>query len=169
MELATTVLLLCILMAAIVTDVRCGKIHNKLTVPAMALGVGLNAILGPKALMESAFGLGAGLALAMVLMTAFRVGGGDGKLLMAVGAIKGVHFLLWSFLFGAVVGGLLAMVVIARRRALLRALSEVGQSIAQSAILRMPVPSLASGLGKLPYSLAIAAGCVVALIISGSA
>jgi prepilin peptidase CpaA len=165
MELIGTILLLSILMAAIISDVRCGKISNKLTVPAMVLGVGLSVFSGPRALLDSALGLAAGLALAMILMTAFQVGGGDGKLLMVVGAIKGANFLIWSFLFGAVAGGVLAIVVVARKRALVRALSEVGYGVAQSAILRMPVPSMGAGLGKVPYSLAIAAGCVIALII----
>lgn len=165
MEVVRTIALVGILAAAITTDVRCGKIHNWLTVPAMALGVGLSAFSGPKVLLDSVLGLGAGLALAMILMTAFRVGGGDGKLLMAVGAIKGINFLFYSFLFGAVAGGILALVVVARKRALLRALSEVGHGIAQSALFRMPVPSMGSGFGKIPYSLAVAAGCIVALII----
>ncbi len=113
-------------MAVIVTDWRWQRIPNLLTYPAMAVGLVLGAL-------EATRGIGAGqpfgdglldhltgvVAAFLVCYPFYASGGlkaGDAKLLMAVGALRGTVFLLYAALYGALAGGVLALVLIAIRR-----------------------------------------------------
>lgn len=165
MSLVSTIVLLIVVAAAAYTDVRHGKIYNALTIPAMIAGLAISAAGGLKGLEQNLLGLGAGLALGGILMAAARLGGGDAKLMMAIGALKGVNFLIWSFLLGAVAGGLIAAVMLARRRVLARALLTTGHAAIQTAVFHTAVPIDAQTEARMPYSTAIAAGCIIALLM----
>jgi prepilin peptidase CpaA len=84
------VLMLAAAVACAITDILTAKVYNAVTYPAMAVGLALAAGRGGGAgLEDAAAGWAIGLA---VLATAWAVGGigpGDGKLLMAIGALSG--------------------------------------------------------------------------------
>jgi len=161
----STIALLIVLAAAVYMDVRHGKVYNALTIPAMIAGLAISAAAGVRVLEQNLLGLAAGLALGGILMAAARLGGGDAKLLMAIGALKGVNFLIWSFLLGAVAGGFIAALMLARRRVLARALSTSAHAAIQTAVFHTAVPLNAQTEARMPYSTAIAAGCIIALLI----
>jgi prepilin peptidase CpaA len=158
-------MLLAVLAAAVLMDIRRGKIYNALTVPAMAAGLAIAAAGGVRSLQASALGLVGGLALGGILMTAAHLGGGDAKLLMAIGALKGLNFLIWSFLLGAVAGGVLAVAVLVRRRLFMRALPTAVQGAVQAGILHLGAPEFAFTGVRMPYAPALAVGCLVALVL----
>ena len=93
------------------TDWRTRQIPNWLTIPAVALGIGLNAILagwaGAKSSLE-------GMALAMLLLLPFvamrGLGAGDWKLMAAVGALLGPVLFLLALFVSVLVSGLMAFV-----------------------------------------------------------
>lgn len=160
-------LLLAGLAASVVTDLRGGRIYDVVTVP-MALGA-----LALRAFFEGIGGLETGVlsglaggALAAAIFGAFaatgRLGWGDVKLAVAVGA--GFGFAL----------GLAALVFIALVGALQAAISLVWQG-AVSATVRAWVARLRSrpegdGPGRqIPYSVAIALGSVWAMWWDGAA
>ena len=110
MEPAIVVLLTCVLVTAIGTDLRSSRIPNWLTFPAMGFALVGHAWLGglPGAIFSLA-GLGAGLGLFLILYVSGSIGAGDVKLMAAVGAIVGPYGALLSGLLAIMVGGLYAL------------------------------------------------------------
>lgn len=114
--------LVAFVLVVIVTDWRSNRIPNVVTFPTMALGLVFGAIEGvPGTLLGS--GLldhAAGLAIGLGVSYPFYVGGGikagDAKMLMAIGALRGSIFLLNAALYGALAGGVLALILMATRR-----------------------------------------------------
>jgi len=97
------------------TDWRTRKIPNWLTVPALALGIGVNALAagwpGAKASLE-----GAGLALVILFPFVLKrgLGAGDWKLMAAIGAFLGPLLFLLALLGSVLVCGLMAIVHLIR-------------------------------------------------------
>jgi prepilin peptidase CpaA len=109
---------------AAVTDVRRGEIPNWLTLPPLAAAPVIHAIAGgPWA------GLGAVAAMivcGLVPYWLFRrgaAGGGDVKLLAAIGAVAGLSFGIEAQLFSFVAAGMIALGRLAWNGRLLRTLS----------------------------------------------
>ena len=95
------------------TDLKFARIPNKLTLSAAALGFIINFIFkGTSGLLFSAAGLAAGLGLLLIPYLLGGIGGGDVKLLAATGAIGGAKFVFFTTLFGALAGGVLALVIL---------------------------------------------------------
>jgi prepilin peptidase CpaA len=157
------IILVCI---AAYTDIRSRRVPNALTVPAFVLGLALSALGGgwhglASAGLAAAMGLGVwilGLACGGVL------GGGDAKLLMALGALCGPHFLAASFVVGVMVGGVLAVILALRHGRLKQTL----RNCFGWAILRAAGGGDAAELSprtplRLPYAVPIAIGVLVCL------
>lgn len=72
------------------TDYRSGKIYNWLTLPAIVLGLALAAVFqGWYGLGQAVMGLGVAGALFLPLFATGVLGGGDVKLMMAMGTVLG--------------------------------------------------------------------------------
>jgi len=156
------------LAVASLIDLRSQRIPNALTLPCALAALAYHLLIqGPHGLWFSLAGLGVGLGL-MLAPFLFRVmGGGDVKLLAAVGAWVGPQIVLVAFLLTSLAGGVYALAVLARRADALRgvfarlrpalyATCATGEFHYQSA-------PAASGLPKLCYGLAIAFGSVAAM------
>ncbi|UCH36156.1 MAG: prepilin peptidase [Armatimonadota bacterium] len=165
-EIVATSLMIAMLAVAVVTDLRSGKIYNKLTVPCAAAGLTLGGVAGGAAGLGD-HALGAGIALGAVLMLSAvaGLGGGDAKLLIAVGALKGFHFTIWAMLLTGVFGGVLAAVWMIRRRAVrATAVNMLTNLLANAGGVHTDLAT-GSALGKIPYSIAIALGSLAALAL----
>ena len=170
MDTATLTLVsitIAITVVAIYTDIRWGKIFNVLTVPVVVVGLVLNFVWGGSAgLVRSAEGIGLGLALFLVSALFGRLlGGGDVKLLMAIGALQGPYFLMWTLFYMALAGAALAIGVALYHGVLGQRL----RYLAASCYLRMAqgVPmemNEASGGPRLPYAIAIGMGSMAAFL-----
>jgi len=100
-------ILLTALIISLVTDLKSRLILNKVTVPAMLLGFALNGIFyGLPGLKNSAIGF----TLGFFLFIAFGMGGGDIKLMGAIGALKGWIFTLTSIMYIGLAGGFVAII-----------------------------------------------------------
>ena len=120
-ELSREILVLALAVAASFTDLAWGKIPNALTVPAILLGLAVNVLLDAQRggggtfltahgnLVSSVVGALTGLALLGPLARAGAMGGGDVKLVMAVGAMKGFGFTIWTVACGSLVGAVLGL------------------------------------------------------------
>lgn len=130
--------LLCVvLIIAAVTDMRTGKIFNWLTYPAMLAGLALWTCAGllhlPNApvdalagLSESFLALLAGLIPFMIIFAIGGLGGGDAKLMAAIGAITARwECVLDASVYAFLIAGLMALVVILRKRIALRTLQRI--------------------------------------------
>jgi prepilin peptidase CpaA len=161
-----TALTALLLLISVYTDVRYRKILNAVTVPFAAAGLVLSVVA--RGWWGVAFSLeGIALGLAVFFASAFLgriLGAGDCKLFAAVGALQGPHMLLWCILYSLVAGGVLAIIVALARGVLRPALTRVWQSVYLRAYLKTPMDIASSGEKmRLPYALAIATGCLVAM------
>lgn len=152
-----------LLITAVYTDLRFGKIYNKLTIPCAASGIALNSGQhGIEGLLQSIAGAGLVLTLFVLFAPMVGIGGGDTKLMMAVGALTGLRFAVWAMLISAVIGGILALWVVARRRML----SETARSLATSMYLGVPLDfNTGSSRIRFAYSPAIALGSLVTVLL----
>ena len=155
---------------AAVCDVRTGRIPNALTFGAAAAGFVFSAIhAGAGGLWTSFLGCLVGLALFLPLFMLRGMGGGDVKLLAAVGAWLGPAGALQAALWSSLAGGVLAVVVGLSRSYLLDAVRNL---LAMVAVWRTVGPSpisamtLAESRGpRLAYAVPIGIGAIVALWI----
>ena len=164
-----TGLTILVVAVAVYTDVRWGKILNALTMPGIVLGLLLNSVRdGTAGLLLSIAGIGLGLGL-FVLSCFFGriIGGGDIKLLMAVGALQGPSFLLWALCYAAIIGAVLAIAVALQHGILMRKLKALFASLYLRLTYKVPMDikeSAASG-PRLPYAIAISLGTMAAMLI----
>jgi prepilin peptidase CpaA len=153
-------LILVVVAIAVVTDLRRRRIYNKLTFPAMALGLVLNTVFhGPTGLLLSMVGLLLGGALFFLPTAAWGRGAGDLKLLAALGALGGPVFVLFCALFTTMAGGVFALLVLLARR---RFMSVVGGMALD--LYTQQMPGAYSNI-RLPYAVPIAVGAVAALVL----
>lgn len=157
------------------TDWRKRKIYNKLLGPAFLIAISLQAAQqGWSGIWMSLTGSMVGLALLMIPYLKGGIGAGDVKLLGVIGAFGGVHFVVTGFLYGAVLGGIVSLVIMIRRHAFLALVIRLLQFLSQRLIFLMPLITYLKPLSdeqqivlkeKFPYGLVLVAGTVMAYFI----
>lgn len=164
--LATGVVYLVAIIAA-VTDVRTGKVPNWLTVPALLVGLGLNVgFLGVGGLKASLAGTAIGISIWFVMpIIGTPLGGGDVKLLAAIGALRGPHFLLYVLVLSCLWAGLLALVMAAHRRRVVACARQVGSWLFQRVVTQtcQPLETAAPGL-RVPFAAAAGLGVLTTTV-----
>lgn len=104
------IMLVAFLFVCAYTDATQGKIYNKFTFPAMAVGILLNTLFGGTAgFFWSLIGWAVGMGIQWVPFMLGLAKAGDVKLLAAVGALKGWAFCTFGFLYGAIAFALLIL------------------------------------------------------------
>ena len=155
-----------LLSVALYTDLRYGKIPNKLTFPCMVVGLTLGLLSdGFHGFLLSLAGIGIVLGLYLVTYST-AIGGGDIKLMMAVGSLVGLRLTIWAMLFSAVIGGILAIIVMARYKTVLSTTRNLATHVYLSVALRAPT-ELSGGpsVTKFRYSPAIALGTLLTILV----
>jgi leader peptidase (prepilin peptidase)/N-methyltransferase len=125
--------LLAMLAVVTVLDLRSRLIPDLLTLPALAYAVLIAAPLhGHRGLLEAIVGavVGGGVMLFAVVLTRGAIGGGDVKLMAMLGAAVGWKASLAVLALSQLVGGTVAIVLLAARRADRRTPFPVGALIA---------------------------------------
>lgn len=145
---------------AAITDVAQGKVYNKLTYPAIVAGLVSNqfAIPGSVGLYGSLAGLAAGWLLYIVLHKYCGIGMGDVKLMAAVGAFKGLVFVMFSTFYVLCAGSVLGIVVLACRGRLLPALRWVAMVMGNAVRRGVDREPLENGGTLMPFGPAILLG-----------
>ena len=147
--------------AAAVIDLRTRRIPNILTATLAAIGLGLAAAgFGRVGLGASMLGCLLGLAFMMPGHIFGRTGAGDVKLLAAAGALLGPTDTIYAFLYTAIAGGALALVVAVARRRLSQTLASTSALMSGSEQARAEVDSTTSD-NRFAYAPAIAIGVVL--------
>jgi prepilin peptidase CpaA len=109
----TDIILLLILGTAIASDLRWRTIPNWLTVPAILVGLGFHTVMNQFAgFVFSLEGAAVGLGLFIILYVCGWMGAGDVKLFAAVGSFLGPAQTISAAIVIALVGGLLAFLVL---------------------------------------------------------
>ena len=116
LSIAAQALLAALTLTAAVYDIRFRSIANWLVLGGIIAGFAWNLYSGGwSGLGHAAEGLGLGFALYFPLYLLKARGAGDVKLLAAVGAIVGPGNCFWVFLLTAILGGIIAMVLLMLR------------------------------------------------------
>src|SRR5215510_12580191 len=142
------------------TDLRHGKIYNKLTYPAVVLGIALSFLQSNPDPYQSAAGLTGALLLYGLLRKLSGMGAGDVKLMAAVGAIKGLQFVIFSSLYIFGFGCLAGLVVLAWKGRLIPGFKWVALTVASVLVPRRERPVLNAEMTTMPFAPAIFLGVV---------
>ena len=143
-------------------EIRSRRIPNWLTLGGIVLGLGAAAIEdGLAGLTDSALGLAIAGGLFLPFCLLGVVGGGDMKLMAAVGAITGWPMVLRVLCDTCIAGGLIAVAIMAWKGVLLTTLANafrlmVGMQRRTKGLRNPPM---------VPYALAITLGTLVAVFL----
>lgn len=115
LDIASDAILILLLTVGLYMDIRYRRLPNWLTIPVIVIGIVMRSVDAGWFGALDAIG---GVLFAFVLILPFihgGLGGGDLKFLAAIGALKGFYFVLWSSLLGAVLGGIVSVVILLRQ------------------------------------------------------
>ena len=153
---------------AAVVDIRQRRIPNVVCVATAATGLTLSMFGVSSITVTSAL---AGLAFGFLMMLPGHVfgatGAGDVKLFAAAGTLLGSGRIVSAFLFVAIAGGILAVVIAVRRGRLGRTVGMTARLLGRPDKLKTAIESPAEH-NRFSYGPAIAIGCVIAMLIGDS-
>ena len=164
----STIAVVVVVAAASVCDLNSRRIPNALTFGAAAIAVAMHVLSnGWSGLLLAVSGWAVGFVLFAPLYAVGGMGAGDVKLLAAIGAWLGPVGALWTGLYGAVAGGVLALVVALARGYTTAAMRNVGTILRLWSVAGVqPVEGLTladKSSVRLPYALPLAVGAMVTL------
>jgi prepilin peptidase CpaA len=145
-------------------DLHSRRIPSVLSLSGVVVALALRTAGGTEAIVAGALGLAIAFIFAVPLFAAGGLGGGDVKLLGAVGAFLGPGPLVTALLVTAIVGGVMALVLAWRRGLLADSLAHAGRLAARLVPMgnRGPIRTLATpGALAIPYAVPIAIGALV--------
>jgi prepilin peptidase CpaA len=146
-------------------DLRSARIPNALTYPAVAVGlvIGLWPGIEP-GLLARVLGLLVAFVPALLLFAARGMGGGDVKLLAALGALLGYPLILDVLFYSVVVGSSLGLVLLVWRGRILQTLRELGW-LARSVLYPGVQGEVPARDLRLPFGLAVMLGTLWAVYV----
>jgi prepilin peptidase CpaA len=154
------ILLVC---AAAWTDVRSRRISNRLTGAGLLVALSLRVLLGVVPLWQGVLGASLALGVSVLLFALGIIGGGDAKLLTAVGAFLGPAGFVGALAISCVAGAAMAVIDAARRGVLLLLLMHLLDVVAfwRAFGRRGPARRLSTpGALTVPFGVAIAVGAI---------
>lgn len=159
---------LIIALTACALDLRIGRIPNWLTFGGSALGLVISTFLGGvTGAGLHLLGWSVGLAIFLPVFVLDGLGAGDVKLMACLGAWLGPIGVLWTALYAAIAGGVLALVVSIATGYARQAVRNIWNLLLEwffTGIHPVPALTLEEGRGpRLAYALPIAAGAVVTI------
>lgn len=170
--IGTTGALLSVALAAAWFDLRERRIPNALTLGGLVVALGLRLPMGLEAVGHGLAGAGIAFGLSLVFFLAGGLGGGDVKLLAAFGAFLGPDRVWPALLAMALVGGVMAAVVIVRKgdvREVAANIRSIFVTLGRKTFTgwkgedsEAPITLDTPGALTVPYGVAIAAGAVTA-------
>ena len=141
-------------------DYRSRRIPNWLTVPGLLLGIAANCGLrGWPGTKDALLGAGLGLALLLPFVLINALGAGDWKFVGALGALLGPQNLLTVLLLGVLVNGLMAVIMVIRKKRVRETARNMGRMLAAVLAMHLPGPDLTldnPDLVKIPFGVAVA-------------
>jgi prepilin peptidase CpaA len=157
--------LLAVLSISAATDLRVGRIFNVVTYPAIAFGLAGAALgIGPD-LLSSLLGCLVG-GLSFYLLFAFGwMGGGDVKLMAAVGALRGFPFVLHAMFYSVFFGGVAAGLMLVWRGETRAVLGDLLAVVRRLMGIGPPLRTIPPRGGRFPFGLAICLGTLTALFL----
>ncbi len=151
---------------ALVSDVKYGRIPNKLTYPAILAGVALGFLTGGTEGMWSSFaGFGLGFGVLFGGMMFGGIGGGDVKLAAALGALVGLPATALGLLYMCLCSGAMAFAILIWKGKLFASLRRIGRYMFTSLLPFLETEELKEeDSDPFPLGVAIVAGFAWAMI-----
>lgn len=148
------------------TDWKYRKIYNKVTLPAILIGLGLAAMTNfPAGLQSAALACVLGFSFFYLLFMLGMMGGGDVKLVAAIGALTGYPFIVDALFFGIIAGGVYAILILAIKGGLWKNIKNALWFIWGLMLWRKAIPLQTTDSIKIPYGLCLSAGTMIALLL----
>ena len=145
-------------------DLRTRRVPNPLTALLAATGVGFAAVgISGLTIGASLLGFALGLALMLPGHLLGATGAGDVKLFAALGALIGPAHIATAFVYTAIAGGVIALVIAIRRRRLQQTIGNAAQLIASAAANVSAIESPLEN-NRFAYAPAIAVGTMLATL-----
>lgn len=163
--------LVMVLTVCFITDVRQQKIYNIVVMPSILAVLVLNIWCSGFAGLElSSFGFLTGLGILLIPYLLGGIGAGDVKLLAFVGAAKGVFFVLNAAIYMALVGGVVALIIMIFHKQALEFLKSIFFWLFSRLLgVKRKFEISNSGIkNKFPYGTAIVAGALICLLFKGA-
>jgi len=166
-EFVPLVILALILSIAVYVELRENRIPNWLTLTGMALGLLVGYLRGMPTFWSCLGGLAIGFGFLFIFYVFGGVGGGDVKLMGAAGALMGANLIKPAVFYTAMIGAFLAVMIVIWRKDFW---TRIGHGLRRLAFWRkfnenQPAPPEPI---TVPYGLAIAAVCLLALFVRGA-
>ncbi|MHC4481716.1 MAG: A24 family peptidase [Planctomycetota bacterium] len=161
-----------VLVAASYTDVRDGKIPYYITYPGVLVGLIGHAITGGLTgrgelaigLSGSALGLAVGFLPWALVWQVGLIGGGDAKVMGAIGALSGWRFTLAATFYGFAAALVMAIIVMVARRITVRTLKRVWRTLVLVFTPGGEMKPVTEGSPTIPLGLAFCIGAAAALL-----
>ncbi|WP_129689928.1 A24 family peptidase [Gottfriedia acidiceleris] len=156
------------LLISLITDIQKRKILNIVTLPAILIGfIYYTATLGWEGFLFSGKGFLTGAAFLFIPYLLGGMGAGDVKLMAAIGALTGAMFTFYSFIYIALIGGIISLVLIMKNRGIWNSIKSF---FFEMFYLRSNLGSVILNANKqssisFPYGVAIALGTVCEIIL----
>ncbi|OGV45649.1 MAG: hypothetical protein A2X46_14890 [Lentisphaerae bacterium GWF2_57_35] len=144
---------------AVYTELKNKRIPNWIALLGILAGLAIGYLPGGISLRASFAGLAAGFGLLFIFYVFGGIGGGDVKLMGAIGALVGYPLILPVVFYTAIVGGFMAIMLLIWKGRFWQVLSLFRRKSEQTAAPEPREPL------TIPYGVAIAAGCVMALFM----
>lgn len=154
-----------------ITDLKHQKIYNKVVFPSLILAVLLNTYLYSfNGFKMSLTGFATGFSVLLIPYLLGGIGAGDVKLLALIGTIKGSAFVVNTSLYMALIGGVIALIIILSHKEFLNFIRNVVvwiSSLFHGIAYKLEMPTTPF-LKKYPYGVAIVGGAMVCLVFKGA-
>ena len=159
-----TVLLFITLAISVYTDLKSRKIYNKVLYPVLLVAIITQLMVGGwDGLRLSLTGFLVGLGLLIIPFFLGGIGAGDVKLLALVGAFKGPMFVIYTGIYMALIGALMAIVIILIGKGMFKKVA----ILVHAAWYKQNMSALFNRKTTYPYGVAIAGGALLAFILEG--
>ncbi|UCG44097.1 MAG: prepilin peptidase [candidate division WOR-3 bacterium] len=167
LSIVTDVLAILLLGLCAYWDLRYRKIPNWATLPGIVLGLGMNTLQhGWGGIKASGLGLLIGFGALLVLFVLSWMGGGDVKLMAAVGALKGYPFVLSALFYSLIVGVVIGVIMLIWKRRTLRTFKNLFMVVGSRVTRLVPKQDIdREQAQKIPFGLAIILGTLWAMIM----
>ena len=167
------VLLVLIVVTAAIYDLRYRRIPNWLVLIGLVLGFGLNTFLFElQGLKLAALGMGLALAVYFPLYALRAMGAGDAKLMAALGSIVGWGNWIVLFVSTAILGGVMAVVVLLFAGRIRKTFWNMGWILNEIIHFRAPYRSseeldvTSAQAMRMPHGVAIALGAIAFIVVA---
>ncbi len=157
MEVQSVILLVVTAVCAF-TDTRWGKVYNVVTYPSALIGLGLSFYLSPPTPFMSALGLVTGLVFFGFVRKISGMGAGDVKLMAALGAIKGLPFLLYGTFYILCAATVTGLILIAWQGRMVPVMKWVAQTLVSVVSPKYSRPNMDHEMTPMPFAPAIFIG-----------